>query len=73
MLNAALETGDADDLKAALRLVIEAKGGVTKIADETGLNRESLDSMLSIKGNPQLSSLLPILQAAGLKLVLQVA
>lgn len=73
LLEAALETNDAGDFMAALRLVTEANGGVTKIADETGLNRETLYRTLSKKGNPQLSSLLPILQAAGLKLVVQVA
>jgi probable addiction module antidote protein len=73
LLEAALETGDAGDFMAALRLVTEAKGGVTKIAEETGLNRETLYRTLSKKGNPQLSSLLPILHAAGLKFVVQAA
>lgn len=73
LLEAALETGDAGDFMAALRLVTEARGGITKIADETGLNRETLYRTLSKKGNPQLSSLLPILQAAGLKLTVRAA
>ncbi len=71
LLNAAIEMDDVDDLKAALRLVIDAKGGVAKIADKTGLSRETLYRMLSKKGNPKLSSVLPVLQAAGLKLVVQ--
>jgi probable addiction module antidote protein len=71
LIEVALETGDAGDFMAALRLVTEARGGVTKIADETGLNRETLYRTLSKKGNPQLSSLLPILQAAGLKLTVR--
>ena len=73
LLEAALETGVAGDFMAALRTVTEARGGVAKIAEETGLNREALDRTLSKKGNPQLSSLLPILQAAGLKLTVQAA
>lgn len=73
LLEAALETGDAGDFMAALRLVTEAKGGITKIADETGLNRETLYRTLSKKGNPQLSSLLPILHAAGLRLTVRAA
>ena len=73
LLEAALETGDAGDFMAALRTVTEARGGVSKIAEETGLNREALYRTLSKKGNPQLSSLLPILQAAGLKLSVQAA
>ena len=72
-LEAALETGDADDFMAALHTVTEARGGVSKIAEETGLNREALYRTLSKKGNPQLSSLLPILHTAGLKLSVQAA
>jgi probable addiction module antidote protein len=71
LLEAALETGDAGDLMAALRLITDAGGGVAKIAAETGLNREALYRTLSKNGNPQLSSLLPILQATGLKIVVQ--
>lgn len=73
LLEAALETGDAGDFMAELRTVTEARGGVSKFAEETGLNREALYRTLSNKGNPQLSSLLPILQAAGLKLSVQAA
>ena len=73
LLEAALETGDAGDFMAALRTVTEARGGVSKIAEETGLNREALYRTLSKKGNPQLSSLLPILQVAGLRLTVQAA
>ena len=47
--------------------------GVSKIAEETGLNREALYRTLSKKGNPQLLSPLPILQAAGLRLSVQAA
>lgn len=71
LLEAALETGDAGDFMSALRTVTEACGGVSKIAEETGLNREALYRTLSKRGNPQLSSLLPILHAAGLKLSVQ--
>ena len=73
LLEAALETGDAGDFMDALRIVTEARGGIAKIAQETGLNREALYRTLSRKGNPQLSSLLPILQAAGLKIAVQPA
>ena len=71
ILEAALETGDAGDFMAALRLVAESQGGVTRIAEETGLNREALYRTLSKKGNPQLSSLMSILHAAGLKIAIQ--
>ena len=71
LLEAALETADAGDFMAALRLIAEARGGVTQIAEDTGLNRETLYRTLSKKGNPQLSSLLPILRATGLRLSIE--
>jgi probable addiction module antidote protein len=71
-LNAAIETGDVDDLKAALRLVAKAKGGVTKIANDGGLKRESLYRALSWKIEPTSSSLMQVLRAMGFKLVVQV-
>ncbi len=71
LLEAALETSDVGDFMAALRLITEAGGGVAKIAAETGLNREALYRTLSKNGNPQLSSLLPILQATGLRIAVQ--
>jgi len=73
LLEAALETGDTRDFMAALRLVADAQGGVARIAEETRLNREALYRTLSKKGNSQLSSLLPILQAAGLRLSVRAA
>jgi probable addiction module antidote protein len=72
LLNAAIETVDADDLMAALRLVAKAKGGVTKIANDAGLKRESLYRALSRKSEPTLSNLMLILRAMGLKFVVQV-
>jgi probable addiction module antidote protein len=65
LLDAALETGDADDFKAALGMVIKAKGCATKIADETGLNSEMLYRTVSKKGHPKLSNLLPIFASSG--------
>jgi probable addiction module antidote protein len=72
-LDAALETGDAGDLMQALRDIADARGGVAKMADETGLNRETLYRTLSKRGNPQLSSLIAILRASGLKLAVEAA
>ena len=69
-LEAALETGDSGDLMAALRDIADAHGGVTEIAKITGLSRETLYRTLSKKGNPQLSSLMPILQATGLRIAI---
>lgn len=72
-LEAAIETGDAGDLMHALRDIAEARGGVAKLAEQTGLNRETLYRTLSKRGNPQLSSLIAILKANGLKLVIEAA
>ena len=69
-LEAAMETGDPGDLMAALRDIAEAHGGINEIAKATGLNRETLYRTLSKKGNPQLSSLIPILQATGLRIAI---
>ncbi len=69
-LEAAIETGDPGDLMAALRDIAEARGGINETAKATGLNRETLHHTLSKKGNPQLLSLIPILQASGLRIVI---
>lgn len=67
-LEAALDTGEPGDLMHALRDIAEARGGVAQLAQDTGLNRETLYRTLSKQGNPQLSSLIVILKAAGLRL-----
>lgn len=67
-IEAALAEGDAGDLLHALRNVAEARGGVARIAEKTGLNREALYRTLSKRGNPQLKSLAAILGATGLRL-----
>ena len=67
-VEAALDEGDAAGLLQALRNVAEARGGIARIAERTGLNREALYRTLSKRGNPQLSSLTAILGATGLRL-----
>jgi probable addiction module antidote protein len=72
-LNAALEDGDKELFLLALRNVAEARlGGMSKLAEATGLNRESLYRMLSGKGNPELKSLDRLLHALGLKITVDV-
>ncbi len=71
-LNAALEDGDHDVFLLALRNVADAHpGGMTKLAQAAGLNRESLYRTLSASGNPELKSLSRLLQALGLKLAVE--
>jgi probable addiction module antidote protein len=51
----------------ALRHVIQAYGGVTKLAKASGLNRESLYKALSREGNPGVNTLRKILAALKIK------
>ncbi len=71
-LNAALEEGDTETILLALRNVADAHGGVAKVAEEAGLNREHLYRMLSRQGNPELSSLTALLGALELRLAVSV-
>lgn len=49
----------------SLRDVIQANGGMARIAETTGLSRESLYKALSATGNPHLSTIRKIMQALG--------
>ena len=71
-LDAALEEGDRAAFLLAIRNVIEALGGMTKIARQTGLNRENLYRVLSEQGNPELNSLEKLLKGLGLRLAVEV-
>ncbi len=72
-LDAALEERDKDVFLLALRDVAEARlGGMSELAQQSGLNREALYRTLSSKGNPELSSLDKLLHAVGLRLAVNV-
>ena len=64
---AALEDGDPAVVTAALGDIARAKG-MTKIAREAGLGRESLYKALSPDGNPELATILRVVRALGLQL-----
>ena len=51
----------------ALRHIVEARGGMTQLAEKTGLSRESLYRSLSPKGNPTLRTMKQVIHATGLK------
>ncbi len=70
-INAALEDGSQDVFLLALKDVACAKG-ISKIAQETNLNRENLYRILSSQGNPKLKSLSTVLHSVGLKLSVEV-
>ena len=66
-LNAALEAGDREAFLMALRNVVEAQGGMTKMAKVTKINRVSLYKMLNAQGNPSFANILKLLQVAGIR------
>ncbi len=71
-LNAALLDEDPRIFLLALKNVIEAQDkGMSALAKKTKLNRENLYRMLSKKGNPKISSIIPVLNSLGLQLAVQ--
>ena len=66
-LEAALEDGDAVVVAAALGDIARASG-MSAIAREAGLGRESLYKALSPGGNPELATVLKVVRALGLRL-----
>ena len=66
-LEAALEDGDSALILAVLGDIARAKG-MTAIALNAGLGRESLDKALSPDGNPGFATVLKVVQALGLQL-----
>ncbi|MDZ7795314.1 MAG: addiction module antidote protein [Spirochaetia bacterium] len=73
-LTAALEDYEVDgNLPAflkAIRTVVDAQGGITKLAEKTNLNRQHLYRSLSEDGNPTIKTLDAILHALGLRLTI---
>ena len=69
-LEAVLEDNDPALLAHALGVVSRAKG-MAHIADATGRSREQLYRTLSEKGNPQLDTLMRVLDALGLQLAVK--
>ncbi len=66
-LEAALEYGEPSLVAAALGDIARARG-MTQLARETGLGRESLYKALSPNGNPEFSTIMKVVHALGLKL-----
>lgn len=66
-LEAALEEGDPALVAAALGDIARAKG-MSQVAREAGLGRESLYKALSPAGNPELATVLKVIAALGLQL-----
>ena len=66
-LEAALHEGDASLIAAALGDIARAKG-MSKIAMDAGLGRESLYKALSPQGNPEFATIMKVVTALGLRL-----
>jgi probable addiction module antidote protein len=71
-LDAALEDGDAALVVAALGDIARAKG-MSQIARDAGLGRESLYKALSATGNPEFGTILKVVRALGLQFHVQAA
>lgn len=66
-LEAALEERDPGLIAAALGDIARAKG-MTQVARDAGLGRESLYKALSPAGNPEFATILKVVAALGLQL-----
>lgn len=66
-LTAALESDDPDLLLAALGDIAKARG-MSQIAKETGLGRESLYKALAPGAKPRFDTVLKVMHALGVKL-----
>ena len=73
-LETCLEEGgdDAVFIAKALGNIARAKG-MTQLARETGLGRESLYKALSGEGNPSFATILKVMSALGIKLHAEIA
>ena len=70
LISDALESGNAGYIAAALGTVARARG-MAKVAKQAGVTRSSLYKALSPEGDPQLTTLLGVMKALGVKLYTQ--
>lgn len=68
-LDAVLEDGDPELLKAALGDVARAKG-MSELARASGLGRANLYKALSSTGNPEFATVAKVVRALGLRLTI---
>ena len=66
-LNAAFDDGHPEVIAHAIGNVARMRG-MSRIAKECGLGRESLYKSLSDRGNPELGTILRVLNAIGIRL-----
>jgi probable addiction module antidote protein len=63
----ALESGDPSFVADALGVIARARG-MTEVARDAGMSRESLYRALSADGNPEFATILRVVRALGLQL-----
>jgi probable addiction module antidote protein len=66
-ISEALTTDDMDTITRAIGVAAKAKG-MSQVAHDTGMSRESLYKALGGDGNPQFETILRVLAALGLQL-----
>ncbi len=71
-LEACLEEGDAPLIAHALGVIARARG-MTDLARDTGLSRESLYKALSGEGNPEFATVMKVVKALGFRLHAELA
>jgi len=67
-LVAAFETEDAPFIADALGVVARARG-MTQLAADTGLSRQTLYKALSETGNPEFATIMKVAHALGFRLI----
>ena len=67
LLSEALESGDAGFVAHVLGIIARARG-MTRVAREAGLSRETLYRSLSAKGNPELATVMAVAKTLNLAL-----
>lgn len=71
-LNAAMETGDPAFIQSAIGDVVKARG-MTNVAREAGVGRQSLYKSLSRDGNPSFQTVSKVIAALGGRLAVRPA
>lgn len=67
LLSDAFDSGDARYIAHALGIIARARG-ISTLAHDTGLNRQSLYNAFSDSGNPTLDTLMKVTKALGITL-----
>ena len=71
LLSDAVADGDPRYIAAALGAVARAHGGISALARNTGLHRQTLQKALSEAGNPTLETVIKVLDALGLQMTIE--